>query len=384
MSKTDKVTTHETAYSRLPFILATLLVVVTFPLIWVGGLVTTYDAGMAVPDWPGTYGYNLFLYPLETWLFGPFDLLIEHGHRLLGSLAGFITIGLVAVTFWKDSRPAARFAAIAALVLVIVQGSLGGARVLMDARTVAMIHGCVGPAFFAFAAFLCVLLSKYWRQPSPVEITVSRANSILVTSISLLGLAYLQLVLGAMLRHVSPAADFWSFQAVVTFHIVVAIGLVISSCGFAVWLLFRRTPLSVSGPPVAIALLVLVQFLLGSGTWFVEYAVPAFAETSLRWIDSILGTAWSVSASSFVIEANGLMQSLVVTGHVANGSLILATAAWSATRHFRCFALLREERRFAEAPAPSPKATQDNSVQPNSTSQLLPITFSTPSREPAL
>ena len=50
--------------------LAVLSVCLVWPLIWVGGLVTTYDAGMAVPDWPGTYGYNLFLYPLSTWLFG--------------------------------------------------------------------------------------------------------------------------------------------------------------------------------------------------------------------------------------------------------------------------------------------------------------------------
>jgi cytochrome c oxidase assembly protein subunit 15 len=62
--------------------LTVLIVCLVWPLIWVGGLVTTYDAGMSVPDWPGTYGYNLFLYPYETWLFGPFDLFIEHGHRL--------------------------------------------------------------------------------------------------------------------------------------------------------------------------------------------------------------------------------------------------------------------------------------------------------------
>ena len=67
----------------------------TFPLIWVGGLVTKYDAGMAVPDWPSTFGYNLFLYPWTTWLFGPWDLFIEHGHRLLGALVGMLTIGLL-------------------------------------------------------------------------------------------------------------------------------------------------------------------------------------------------------------------------------------------------------------------------------------------------
>ena len=65
-------------FSPLVHGVAVVLTISVFPLIWVGGLVTTYDAGMAVPDWPGTYGYNLFLYPPETWLSGPFDLFVEH------------------------------------------------------------------------------------------------------------------------------------------------------------------------------------------------------------------------------------------------------------------------------------------------------------------
>ncbi len=78
---------HST-YQPGPHRVAWALVCTVFPLIWVGGLVTTYDAGMAVPDWPGTYGYNMFLYPWTSWLAAPWDLFIEHGHRLLGSLAG--------------------------------------------------------------------------------------------------------------------------------------------------------------------------------------------------------------------------------------------------------------------------------------------------------
>ena len=75
-----------------PHRLAVLLVCRDVSLIWVGGLVTTYEAGMAVPDWPSTYGYNLFLYPWQTWLPGPWDLFIEHGHRLLGATVGLLTI----------------------------------------------------------------------------------------------------------------------------------------------------------------------------------------------------------------------------------------------------------------------------------------------------
>src|SRR5689334_24375495 len=127
--------------------LVVALALVTFPLIWVGGLVTTYDAGMAVPDWPGTYGYNLLLYPWTTWVAGPWDLFIEHGHRLLGATAGLLTIGFVIAVFALDRRLSMRFLAIGALALVLAQGVLGGGRVLFDARHIALIHGCVGPLF---------------------------------------------------------------------------------------------------------------------------------------------------------------------------------------------------------------------------------------------
>ena len=101
--------------------MAVLLVCAVFPLIWAGGLVTTTDAGMAVPDWPSTYGYNLFLYPWQTWIGGPWDLYIEHGHRLLGALAGMIAIALVAVVWVSDHRKWLKGLSLAALGLIIFQ-----------------------------------------------------------------------------------------------------------------------------------------------------------------------------------------------------------------------------------------------------------------------
>ena len=98
---------------------AVALVCATFPLIWIGGLVTTYGAGMAVPDWPNTYGYNLFLYPWQTWLYGPSKLFIEHGHRLFGSLVGLVTIGFVISTWWCQSGALLRWLGAAALAGVL-------------------------------------------------------------------------------------------------------------------------------------------------------------------------------------------------------------------------------------------------------------------------
>src|SRR3954469_21475990 len=104
---------------------AVALACATFPLVWVGGLVTTTDAGMAVPDWPTTYGYNLFLYPWQTWLLGPFDLLIEHGHRLLGATVGLLTIAVLACLFAADRRKWLKVFGVALLALVCVQGLIG-------------------------------------------------------------------------------------------------------------------------------------------------------------------------------------------------------------------------------------------------------------------
>ena len=122
------VTKKELATSapgRLLHRCAVLLICIVWPLIWVGGLVTTYDAGMAVPDWPGTYGYNMFLYPIDTWLYGPFDLLIEHGHRLLGSLAGIVAIATLVTAIFCEPRRWVIWMAAAVLLAVIGQGDVG-------------------------------------------------------------------------------------------------------------------------------------------------------------------------------------------------------------------------------------------------------------------
>ena len=120
-------------------------------------MVTTYKAGMAVPDWPTTYGYNLFLYPWKTWIFGPWDLFIEHGHRLFASAVGMLTI-VLCVLLWKTAQPRwLRVLGFVALAAVIFQGVLGGLRVVLAERTLAMLHGCTGPAFFAFTAALAAV-----------------------------------------------------------------------------------------------------------------------------------------------------------------------------------------------------------------------------------
>ena len=92
---------QKTTYQAWPHRVAMLLVCLTAILIWIGSVVTTTKSGMAVPDWPTTYGYNMFLYDWQIWYRGPNDIFLEHGHRLFGSLIGFMTIVLVAVMYYQ-------------------------------------------------------------------------------------------------------------------------------------------------------------------------------------------------------------------------------------------------------------------------------------------
>lgn len=305
-----------------PHWLAVLLVCATFPLICIGGLVTSYEAGMAVPDWPSTYGYNLFLYPWQTWLFGPFDIFVEHGHRLLGAVVGLITIALVVATWRFESTRTVRSVALAALALVIVQGILGGLRVMLDARDLAKLHGCTAPLFFAVTVVLATMTSRRWvgneaPTTSPTSGSLHRLG--LITA----GLAYLQIVFGAQLRHLTPGLDTSVFQTVLMFHIFVAFMVLLH-----ILLLFKKTWRDhrsepwLTRPAIALVGLVVMQLALGASTWVVNYGWPV-------WFRQY---GW---AQEFIVQQESMRQALVTTAHVAFGSLIFVVSVLFVVRSFR-------------------------------------------------
>lgn len=342
-----------------PHFVAVILVCVTFPLIWAGGLVTTYDAGMAVPDWPTTYGHNMFLYPISTWWAAPWDLFIEHGHRLLGSLAGIVTIALN-VAIWKyDSRRWMRWVGAAALVLVVSQGLLGGMRVRLNesmGTELARAHGCTGPLFFATSVAICVMTSKFWFQQSsdaarqskttPNGLSVMNSSSnrtpvtprgLVVSGWVLVGLAYLQLVLGAHLRH--PGVQ-WSpsqFRGFVLFHVVVAILLLLQA--FRVTHVARKLSGPLKRPSTMLVMFVFGQIILGFATWRAKYGWPSFLPmVSEVNADQPLEIAVHNAMAGGTVQAESMSQSMTVTAHVALGSLILATSVCLAMRVARAYA----------------------------------------------
>lgn len=299
----------------------------TFPLIWLGGLVTTHDAGMAVPDWPGTYGYNLFLYPISTWLSGPFDLLVEHGHRLLASVVGFLAIVMVWVSKKTETRTWAHRLSWLFLIAVISQGVLGGVRVLLDERVVAMIHGIVGPAIFALASFLVMINSRSWFDADrAAEQVPIRGRWLRRLTLALFLLSYFQLVIGALIRHALPN---WLPNVFLSFvHTHLLFATLITGLIFLIFVVVmctryrRATDFGV--PALCLLGCVILQVLLGLGTWVATFALP--------WQE------WNEFFANYTIAGRGFAETMIVNGHQATGSLLIVCSLWL---------LCRVERRYA-------------------------------------
>jgi cytochrome c oxidase assembly protein subunit 15 len=284
-------------------LVACLLVGVTAVLLSFGALVTTYEAAMAVPDWPGTYGHNLFLFPLGQWLHGPWDLFLEHGHRLLGAVTGIVTLVLAGVAWRSDTKPAVRWLAVAAVALVLVQGGLGGARVLLDDKTVAKVHACTGPLFFAVAVAIATLSR---RSATAAGGPVARVT------VALLVASYLQLVAGAQLRHLDATVDPSTFRGLVGLHILGAVIVTVLAAVSAVVLADGGSK-AARGWSKVIVLLVAGQLLLGFGAWIANWGLPSgLLPESWQWTDPL--------------RARSVWSAAVVTGHVVLGMLILAAA----------------------------------------------------------
>jgi len=165
--------------------------VATAVLIVFGGLVTNTGAALAVPDWPNTFGHNLFLYPWSGMIGGVF---YEHSHRLLGATVGLLTLALAAA-LWRRGG-ALRLLGIVAVVTVIAQGVLGGLRVVLLRDEIAMLHGPLAQAFFALIATLAYLTSRAATATVAAADTGLRRLSIVACAVT-----YAQIVLGALLTH---------------------------------------------------------------------------------------------------------------------------------------------------------------------------------------
>src|SRR5947207_12937113 len=167
-------------------------------LICSGGMVTSKNVGLAVPDWPTTFGYNMFLFPVSKWVGG---ILFEHTHRLIASAVGFLTIILASWLWSSESRRWVRNLGLVALAGVILQGILGGLRVTMLRDEIGIFHACVAQAFLALLVVIGLVTTTFWRSLEEIDIKPKKFPPIRRLAIAITLAIYVQLALGATMRH---------------------------------------------------------------------------------------------------------------------------------------------------------------------------------------
>jgi cytochrome c oxidase assembly protein subunit 15 len=275
---------------------ALLTAVATFPLLFVGGLVTSTGSALAVPDWPTTFGHNMFLYPWSQMVGGIF---YEHSHRLLGALVGFLTIILTGWLWLGDSRPWLRWLGCVALAAVVLQGVLGGLRVVLLREILAIFHACLAQAFFALLASIALFTSPGWQAGVAPTADVRRLRHLCLVTTALI---YGQIVAGAVLRHTGLRLDAHVVLAIlVSLHVL----LLVARVGRQ-----HADHVSFVRPTVLLAGLLGLQLALGVGAYLVRF-----------------------TAVGFTLSAG--LRVGVTTTHLAVGSLMLITALVLTLRAYR-------------------------------------------------
>jgi cytochrome c oxidase assembly protein subunit 15 len=303
---------------------AKVLAAATLLLLIIGGLVTSKKAGLAVVDWPNSFGYNMFLYPLSRMTGG---IYYEHAHRLFGSLVGLSTLVFAIYMQRSEERRWLRRVAWLALLVVIAQGVLGGLRVtgrftmstsaedMTPNIVLAIVHGTLGQLFFATVVAMAVFTSRTWRRVHEPTQRLS-AGTDRTLSIVVLSILLVQIVLGAVLRHQSGGLHV---------HIAIAVVVILAALnsGLRAWGLYTRQPI-----------------LQGIGQWLVWLTVA----------QGVLGVAAWVAVGAWAdVETPSWARVTITTAHQANGAMLLACAV---ALMLWCHRLLLPHR--AVAPAESP------------------------------
>src|SRR5437868_9558040 len=245
---------------------AVIVACATFFLIIAGANVTSHDAGLATSDWPLSNGQ---FFPKMVG-----NLFWEHGHRLVATTVGLLTIGLVIFLFAKEERSWVKRLGWVALAAVIAQGLLGGLTVkLLLPLAVSAAHATLAQLFFLITVSLAVFTSPGWMSPPSHERSIENAS---LRSLSVLALAVIlvQLVLGATLRH-SATWDQNLPLALVLAHVggAFVVTLVLGATVARVFARHRGDKY-LTRPALFAAILLLVQLSLGIAAYIVRARSP--------------------------------------------------------------------------------------------------------------
>ena len=184
-------------------ILAMATAVATLFLVCIGGMVTSKGVGMSVPDWPNSYGYNMFLLPWDKWSQG--GIFWEHSHRLKGAFVGLLTMSL-AISLWFSRVPdVLRKLGLVAFFGVVLQGILGGFRVVFDKHgwgaEFGVIHAAVAQLFFSLICVIALMTTRRWQSWSDVGALQSVDSNLRRWAPVVTVLIFVQLLIGASMRH---------------------------------------------------------------------------------------------------------------------------------------------------------------------------------------
>jgi cytochrome c oxidase assembly protein subunit 15 len=327
----SSVETSTVRYRRGLARFATFVAVCVSLLILKGALVTSHDAGLSVPDWPTSYGENMFLFPPSLWI-GP--IFYEHVHRLIASGVGALTVILAVWIGWVDGRRWVRWLGYAALGAVIVQGVLGGLTVLLQLPTaVSSAHAVLAQTFFIMTVVLAYSQSREWFERRR-EVAAPEWRRYFSYALLAVALLYVQLLVGAIMRHAGAGLavpDFptmggtwWpSFSAVWIDGINAArsaLGLApVDSFQVAVHIAHRVGGVAVVGGLLSVAYT--VRRWSGSS---------APARRSAVWIAGIVAVQFLLGVATVV----GQREPFITSFHVLGGALTLALTVVLALRLF--------------------------------------------------
>lgn len=249
----------------------------TLFLIVAGALVTSHDAGLATDDWPLTDGR--FLPRIESLglrngvnMVG--NLFWEHGHRMVATTVGLLTIGLVIYLFAREKRQWVRRLGLVALFGVIAQGLLGGLTVkLLLPLWVSTAHATLAQLFFCTVVSLAVFTSPSWKQQRP---TIEEQGGpplrylCVVAAVAIL----VQLIIGATLRHSATWDQHLPTELVLT-HVggAIVVTLLLGSASFLVMRRYSGESFLTRPAKMALALLA-VQLMLGIAAYLTRMGSP--------------------------------------------------------------------------------------------------------------
>lgn len=297
----------------------------TVVLIGVGGVVTSKGVGLSVPDWPTTYGYNMFLFPFSKMVGGIF---YEHSHRLAGSLVGFMTLVLALWIAWKDPRRWMRALGWIALAAVVIQGVLGGLRVVWLKDQIGIFHACLAQAFLVLMALIALFTSRWWTNLPPRKTPLAGSAALKRLVIGTTVLIFLQLVLGATMRHQHAGLSIVDFP--------LAYGRLIPPMDAASVAEINLERIQLLDLPATTAVQIALQFIhrlaavliLAGVIWSaIRLRAAAATDSMLR----ALGRTWiALVAMQIVLGASTIWTNKaadIATAHVVVGSLTLLAGA---------------------------------------------------------